>query len=269
MTLYRADPADGVAWITGAGSGIGRQIAIDLARAGWTVVATMRNAADIATFEDETKGLAGRIISMTCDVTDEQAMDRTIAMIEKDHGAIVLAIFNAGVHSATIGERLEVYNFTATFDVNVYGVIHGLVPVADRMREAGRGQIVLIGSVTSYMGLPSVAAYGATKAALNSIAQSLRFDFDHLNIRVQIVNPGFVDTHLTAKNKTKFPATISVEEASRRILKGIDSGGFEVSFPKRLIWPLKLISMLPATLAYRIIRKATGWDKRRYSNKRR
>lgn len=263
MTLYRADPKDGVAWITGASTGIGRQVAIDLARKGYKVIATASHANKFEGIEDETKGLPGSVVPLVCDVTDEAAMDRMVSRIEREHGAIALAIFNAGVYFPTNGERLEVYNFTSTFDVNLRGVINGLVPVADRMRERGHGHIVVVGSVTSYMGLPSAAAYGASKAALNSIAQSLRYDFEHLNIRIQVVNPGFVATPLTDRNKFEMPAIMPVEKASQRMLKGFASGGFEITFPRRLSWPLKLVSMLPMNLGHRIIRRATGWDERR------
>ena len=130
----------------------------------------------------------------------------------------------------------------------------------------GFGQIAIVGSVTSYFGLPSAAAYGGTKAALNSIAQSLRYDFDKLNIRLQIVNPGFVATPLTAKNHFEMPALMPVEAASKRMAKGFRTGGFEITFPRRLTWTLKTLSYLPETLRYRIVRRLTGWDKRRFGH---
>ena len=137
-----------------------------------------------------------------------------------------------------------------------------------RMRDRGFGQVVLVGSVTSYFGLPSAAAYGATKAALNSMAQSLKYDFDKLNIRIQVVNPGFVDTPLTAKNKFDMPGLMPVDKASARFVDGIARGGFEIVFPRRLAWMLKAGTFLPQMLYHRIIRKATGWDQRRFGIKK-
>ena len=264
MTLYRAGPGDGVAWITGTSTGIGRQLALDLAGEGYVVAATARDQKGMASLVREAEGKRGRIVSFPCDVTDEQGMERTAAAIERELGPIVLAVFNAGVYSATHGERLETYNFAMTFGVNVLGVIHGLVPAADRMRDRGFGQIAIVGSVTAYLGMPGAAAYGGSKAALNSIAQSLRYDFDKLNIRLQIVNPGFVDTPLTARTRFRMPALMPAEEASRRIARGLKTGGFEILFPRRLAWPLKAAGLLPAGLAYRLLRRLTGWHRRRF-----
>src|SRR5690606_34055133 len=144
----------------------------------------------------EAEGFPGRILPYPCDVTDEDGMERAVAAIEKEAGPIVLAILNAGVYLPTRGERMEATNLVRTFQVNLFGVIHGLVPVVDRMRARGHGHIAITGSVTAYFGLPSAAAYGATKAALNNMAEGLRFDFEKMNIRIQIVNPGFVETPL-------------------------------------------------------------------------
>ena len=267
MTLYRAKPEDGVAWITGASTGIGRQVAMDLASQGYTVAATARDQKGLDSLAAEAAATGRRIVPFLCDVTDEKNMDRTIAQIESELGSIVLAVFNAGTYSPTHGERLETSNFVNTFRVNVFGVVFGLVPVADRMRDRGFGQVVLVGSVTSYFGLPSAAAYGATKAALNSMAQSLKYDFDKLNIRIHVVNPGFVDTPLTAKNKFNMPGLMPVDKASQRMVDGIAHGGFEITFPRRLAWVLKAGTFLPQMLYHRLIRRATGWDKRRFGIK--
>src|SRR5690606_41876830 len=159
-------------------------------------------------------------------VTDEAGMESTLCRIEKELGPVVLAVFNAGIYSPTLGERLETLNFTSTFTVNVFGVLNGLVPLADRMRDRGFGQIAIIGSVTAYFGFPTAAAYGATKAALNNMAQSLRHDFDRLNIRLQIINPGFVEPQLTTRYRIPVQMKMAVEDAARRIARRLHLGGF-------------------------------------------
>ena len=159
-----------------------------------------------------------------------------------ENGPIVLAIFNAGNYFPTRGERLEVLNFTRTFEVNLFGVINGLVPVADRMRERGRGHIVVVASVTSYFGWPTTAAYGASKAALNNMAEALKYDFDKLNIRIQVMNPGFVDTPLTGRNN--FADAGADAGRSRR---GTDGEGAQVGrIRNHLPAPLHLVPEIPA-----------------------
>ncbi|TWH23963.1 MULTISPECIES: SDR family NAD(P)-dependent oxidoreductase [unclassified Aminobacter] len=268
MALYRAAPGDGVAWITGASTGIGRQLALHLADQGFVVAATARDQEGLAQLVDESKSTRGKIVEYFCDVTDEAGMESTLCRIEKELGPVVLAVFNAGIYSPTLGERLETLNFTSTFTVNVFGVLNGLVPLADRMRDRGFGQIAIIGSVTAYFGFPTAAAYGATKAALNNMAQSLRHDFDRLNIRLQIINPGFVETQLTTRYRIPMPMKMTVEDAACRIARGLQSGGFEIAFPRRLVWPMKAMRLLPVDAAHALIRRITGWDRHRLSRRK-
>src|SRR5690606_8705686 len=97
---------------------------------------------------------------------------------------------------------------------------------SDRMQARGRGHVLLVGSASSFFGWPNAAAYGASKAALNSIAQSLKFDFDKLNIRIQIVNPGFIDTPLTHRNAFRMPALMPVDSAVVKMMEVLRNGGF-------------------------------------------
>ena len=145
---------------------------------------------------------------------DEAAMAALVERIERESGPIALAIFNAGNYFPTRGERLEVFNFAANFEINLFGTLNGLVPAVDRMRERGRGHVVVVASVTSYFGWPAAAAYGGSKAALNNIAESLKYDFDKLGIRIQVMNPGFIDTPLTEKNNFSMPALMPADRAA-------------------------------------------------------
>lgn len=260
--LYRADPKDGVAWITGASTGIGRALALELVAEGYTVAATSRDEERLHTLVEETAGMPGRVMAFPCDVTDEAAMRNTAAAIEREAGEIVLAVFNAGNYFPTRGERLDALNIINTFDINLFGVLYGLVPVVDRMRHRGYGHVVLVGSASSYFGWPSAGAYGASKAALNNLAEALKHDFDKMNIRLQVVNPGFVATPLTERANVSMPALMPVDRASKRMAQAIRSGGFETSFPRRFTLWLKLLRMLPFELRFWFIHKVTGWRKR-------
>jgi NAD(P)-dependent dehydrogenase (short-subunit alcohol dehydrogenase family) len=261
MSLYRADPKDGVAWVTGASTGIGRQLALDLAREGYTVAATARGEDKLATLSAEAAAFKGRIVSYPADVTDESAMDHTVAAIESSLGPIVLAIFNAGNYYPARGDHLVAEKFVKTYEINVFGVVYGLVPVVARMEANGRGQVAITGSVSGFGGLPMASAYGASKAALTNMAAALKFDFDPMNIRIQIINPGFVETPLTEKNNFPMPGLMKVDDASKRIVQGLKTGGFELTFPRRLSWTLKLMNMLPYSIYFPLMARAMGWDK--------
>lgn len=263
MSLYRARPQDGIAWITGASTGIGRQLALDLAAEGYTVAATARDEDRLTTLSLDAAGAKGRIIPFPADVTESAAMVATVEAIERELGPIVLAIFNAGTYYPVRGADPKAERYVRTYQINVFGVVFGLVPVVERMKRRGRGQIAITGSVTGYGGLPTASAYGASKAALSNMAASLKFDLDLINVRIQIINPGFVETPLTEKNEFPMPALMPVDKASRRIVKGLTSGGFEINFPRRLSWALKAVNMLPYWLYFPLMAKVTGWDGRR------
>ena len=131
------------------------------------------------------------------------------------------------------------------------------------MRARGRGQVAVNASVAGYGGLPTSAAYGATKAALINMAASLKFGLDREGITMQVVCPGFVGTPLTAKNEFPMPFLIPADDAARRICDGFERAGFEIAFPRRMAWMLKAINLLPYALYFPVVAKATGFDGRK------
>lgn len=262
MTHFTARPIHGAVWITGASSGIGRAVALALAAKGFTVHATARSAGDLEKLAAESTELSGRIVATPGDVTDPEAMAAIVEKIVADCGSLALAIFNAGVFLPVAGEALEVSRFRKTFDVNLMGVVNGLAPAVKAMKQAGQGQIAIVSSVAGYSGLPSSAAYGASKAGLTNMAESLKFDFDKLGIRIQIIHPGFVETPATEKNPFEMPALMKVDEAAKRIVEGLAMDKFEITFPRRFTFVLKLLRMLPYPLYFWLLNKATGWKDR-------
>ncbi len=254
-------PSDGVAWITGASSGIGSAVAIELARRGWTVAVSARRLPELEALTSKTQGMSGRIIAHAVDVTDREAMARAVEAIEAVHGPIVQAFFNAGVAPYTRAGALDVDAFRQAVEVNIMGVVHGLAPLLERMGARGQGQVAVNASVAGYGGLPKAAAYGASKAAMIHMCEALKFDCDQLGIVMQVVNPGFVDTPLTKKNDFPMPFMVPEAEAARRVVDGFTRGGFEITFPKRLAWILKAINLLPYPAYFAIVGRATGWRK--------
>lgn len=261
MTLYRARKEDGAVWVTGASTGIGRELALALAKEGWTVAVTARSADKLGELEGLSSTLAGRIHSFPADVTDRAAMANAVSEITAKLGPVALAVFNAGNYWPASGDRLDIKKFEDTYAINVMGQINGIVPIVDRMKTAGRGHIMIVASVSGYSGLPMASAYGASKAALINMAESLKFDFDRMNIRIQIVNPGFIETPLTDKNSFKMPALMPAEKAVRRMIDGIATGGFELTFPRRFTWFVKFFRLLPYPVYFWLMKRATGTNR--------
>ncbi len=129
MAIRTMTPADGVAWVTGASSGIGRATVLELARRGWTVCATARRLEDLEALAAEASALSGRIVAHAGDVTDEAGMAALVETIERVHGPIALAFMNAGVAPYTRAGALDVEAFRQAMAVNVLGVANGLSPV--------------------------------------------------------------------------------------------------------------------------------------------
>jgi len=251
---YRAKPADGVAWVTGASAGIGRACALELARRGFEVVASARRADDLAVLAREAEGLSGSILAAPCDVTDRAAVAALAASIEARR-PIALALLNAGGAQRDARGDFGGPGFRATFELNVQGVANCVNPVFNAMRERRCGQIAIVGSLSSYGGLPNAYAYAPSKAAIASLAVGLRFLADPDGVTVQLVNPGYVRTPLTADNKYPMPFLVEADDAARRIADGLQSGGFEIRFPRRLAFVMRALSLLPYGAYFWVFRK--------------
>ncbi len=244
-------------WITGASSGIGRATALEFAHRGWLVAASARNRDALESLAAEAP--AGRIHAFPVDITDAQAMAATVAAIEGGQGPIGLAILNAGTHKPVSAQEFDIGVVRDLFEVNVFGTVHGLSAVMPRMIARGQGQIAVVSSVAGYAGLPTAAAYGATKAALINMAESLRFELQPLGVDIRLVSPGFVRTPLTDRNEFPMPFRIEADEAARIIFNGLTIGRrFEITFPRRFSYFLKLLRHLPYRVYFTAVARGTG-----------
>ncbi|MEJ8474379.1 SDR family NAD(P)-dependent oxidoreductase [Roseibium algae] len=262
-SLYVAQPGDGCVWITGASSGIGRALALSFARDGWTIAATARSSDKLHSLSEDAQALPGTIHAYVGDVTQCEDMASLVEHIGRDIGPIALLVANAGVYLPQDGLAGDLKAWQQTIDVNLSGTVNVVLPVIAAMQTAGQGQIAIVSSVAGYRGLPTSAAYGATKAALINMAEALKFDLDRVGLRIQVINPGFVDTPATADNPFPMPHLISVEEAAGEIRKGlVHPSAFEIAFPKAFVRQLKLLRILPYWLYFKLISKSTGWSKK-------
>lgn len=245
-----------IAWITGGGTGIGRALALRLAREGWQVAISGRRPERLEEVRAIGGELAGRVYPVQVDVTDRAGMVAAAAEIERELGPIHLVVLNAGMFETVRPDKaFDPAVFDRHFDVNVIGVINGINAALPGLKARRSGHFVIVSSVSGYRGLPLAAAYGASKAALISLAESLRFHFDRLNITTTIANPGFVETSLTENNRFPMPFLIDSAEAAERLYKGIMQGRFEIAFPRRMAWTLKVMRCLPYSLYFALMKR--------------
>lgn len=248
------DPSS-LVWITGASSGIGRALALRLAREGRRVVMSARRGDILAEIAGE---FPDRLVAWPLDTTDAAAVATAVPEIEALHGPISLAVLNAGTHQPMSARNFDVAAFRRLVSVNLMGVVHCLDALLEPMGRRGTGHIAVVASLAGYRGLPTAAAYGATKAALINMCEALKLDCDALGIKLQLVNPGFVATPLTARNEFAMPFLIPVDSAVDRFLAGLAGPRFEITFPRRFALLMKLLRLLPYRLYYFILRRAIG-----------
>ena len=244
--------------VTGGGSGIGRCTAHELASLGAHVVVTGRRIEKLETVAAEIGEDGGSASYRDFDIRDEDAVKQAIASIVAEHGRIDLAVYCAGTYRALRATAFDLDVALQHQQVNYVGALVLLDAVLPVLLRQGHGHLSLVGSVAGYRGLPQALAYGPTKAALINLAETLYLDLQPRGIGVSVVNPGFVETPLTADNAFRMPALMSPEEAADAIVRGWQRGAFEIHFPKRFTLWLKALRLLAYGPYFAAVRRSTG-----------
>ncbi len=247
--------SSGCAWITGASSGLGLALAKRMAAEGWRVAASARSATALSELAKSAANLEGEIHAFPLDVTDPAAVTTAITSIEQSLGPVDQAVLNAGTHRPVRAAQLTSAVFRELADLNLMGTVHCLEAVLPGMIARRAGGIAVVASVAGYQGLPTSAAYGMTKAGLINMAEALKPELDGYGVRLQLVNPGFVRTPLTDKNPFPMPFLMEVDDAAEALYRGLESTRFEIVFPRRLAYLLKVLRCLPAPLAFAVTRR--------------
>ena len=244
-------------FITGVSAGIGQALAEKLLAKGHAVTGIARRQTRL----DALGQKHPQFLGIACDVTDQEGLAAAISHAETHHGAIDTLILNAGIYTPQNGVSPEVDVFRQHMEVNYMGVVHGLAPVIPRMVAHRSGHVVIMASVSGWVGLPKAAAYGPTKAALISLAESLWFDLTPKGIKIQIVNPGFVETEATAVNDFEMPGLMTADAAAEAMLKGMASTGFEITFPKNFTRMMRMLKHLPYRTYFNLVSKRTQQER--------
>jgi len=242
-----------VAWITGAGKGIGRALARRLANEGWIVAASARTEKDLASLKAECP--PGSAYCFPLDVTDATATFSVVARIVSEIGPLNLVVLNAGNYLPMTAETFSTETVRDLIETNLMGVVHGLEQVIPMFLARRDGHIAVVASLAGYRGLPTSSAYGASKAALINMCEALKPELDFAGVKLTLINPGFVETPLTDKNKFFMPFLIPVEYAVDAIVAGLETSAFEISFPRRLSFLMKFLRVLPARLFFALTRR--------------
>lgn len=241
--------------ITGASSGIGRGLAVEIARRGAKVglVARRADAMDNAVREIEAAG--GKALALPADVQSEESVRTVADKLRAEFGPIDVLIANAGIGPARDALRFNAAEVADVMSVNVVGASNSVAAVLPEMLAQGSGQLVVISSLSAYRGLPKSAAYCASKAAVSAFFESLRLDLEPRGIAVTIIHPGFIKTALTAGRSAKLPYLMELDDAVGKMVRAIEKRRKRYSFPWQLATIVRIGMVMPIWMYDRISRK--------------
>jgi NAD(P)-dependent dehydrogenase (short-subunit alcohol dehydrogenase family) len=241
-------------WLIGASTGIGAALARALLERGARVAASARNAAAL----EQLVARHPHALALPADVTDAESLKAAHLRLARGWHGLDVAVYLAGMYKPQRAWELTVADARAHVEVNLMGVYNFLPLVVPGFVERESGAIGIVSSVAGYRGLPQSLVYGPTKAALINLAEALYLDLAPKHVGVHVINPGFVETPMTARNTFKMPAIVTPEVAADEILKGFAAGEFEITFPKRFTRMLQALRLLPYAAYFPAVKRSTG-----------
>ena len=243
-----------IVWIIGASSGIGAAVARELGREGSIVVLSARRADQLTELVESIRAAGGKAHGFPLDITDRPKVIEAAKQIEKQIGLIDVLIANAGIHQPTDVKQFNSAEYAEIMAVNYFGSLHAIEAVVSSMLARGSGYIVGVASVAGFRGLPLAGAYCASKAALITFLESLRFDLWDTGVAVSIVTPGFVKTPLTDRNTFAMPFLMDVEPAAKVFVRGLRKQKRLIHFPWQFTLLMMTFRVLPYWLYERLVR---------------
>ena len=241
-------------WVIGASTGIGEACAHELIDSGARVAFSARSLEKLVATTANTP----RALALPLDVTDRASVAGACKRLVAEWGGIDLVLVVAGGYNEMRADSFDLAAANGLIDLNLRGVFNCLDAVLPVLLRQGSGGIGLVASVAGFGGLPKALVYGPTKAALINLSESLYLDLHPKGIAVYQINPGFVDTPLTAGNDFKMPALMTAQDAGAALVDGLERGQFHIHFPKRFTNSMRLARLLPYRLYFWLIRKVTG-----------
>jgi short-subunit dehydrogenase len=237
-----------IVMITGASSGIGRGLALEIAARGARVGLLARRQDLLDEIIDEIRTRNGQAIAVTADVREPQAVRDAADRIRAGLGPIDMMIANAGIGTTGHATALAPEQVAEVININVLGAVNSVAAVLPEMVARKSGRLVAIASLASYRGLPKSAAYCASKAALSSYFESLRIDLRGSGVEVTIIYPGFIKTDLTAGRAAKMPYLMELDYGVKKIVTAIEKEKKSYAFPWQLATIVRSGLVMPAAV---------------------
>ena len=233
-------------WLIGASEGLGRALALEMGKDGAALIVSARN-------EERLKALLREIPTgsraLPLDVADKEAVEAAI----EELGDVDGVIYAAGTYWPLSSQTWEPENVETMIQTNFLGAARCLGPIVKIFAGKNAGHIVIIGSLSGFRGLPKAIGYGASKAALMHLAENIHADLYRTNVKVQLINPGFIKTRLTDKNEFAMPFIISAGQAATKVKNAMASNRFQTNFPRLFSSVFLFFRILPSFLYFKIV----------------
>ena len=234
--------------ITGASSGIGRGIALEIAARGAHLGLLARREELLNEIVGEAQKRNVKAVAASADVRDVKAVREAADHFRKELGPIDILIANAGIGTSDHATRLTPEHAATVIGINVLGAVNSVAAVLPEMVERKQGRLVAISSLAAYRGVSKSAAYCASKAAMSSYFESLRIDLRHTGVGVTVIHPGFIKTDLTAGRHAKMPYLMELDDAVKKIVSAIEREKRSYAFPWQLATIVRATMLLPPAM---------------------
>lgn len=244
---------DKIVFLTGASSGIGEALALNLAERGAILGLVARRENLLRDLVEKCESYNTTARAFPLDITDETAVNEASEKFRNEFGKIDILIANAGIGgNAKHAADLTPQDFRRVIDTNLVGAVNSVAAVLPQMFERGSGQLVAISSLAGFRGLPKSAAYCASKAGMTAFFESVRLDVQNKGVAVTIIQPGFIKTPLTSGRENKMPFLMELNDSIPYFLRAIEKKKKFAAFPWRLATIVRAGKIFPAWLYDRI-----------------
>jgi short-subunit dehydrogenase len=242
-----------VVLITGASSGIGRALAVELGKRGARLALTARRAEELEKAADEISRAGGHApLALPADVRRAEEINAVAERAREKWGRVDVLVANAGMSTTTGATQLDAREAGDVITINVIGVVNSVAAVLPDMLKRGDGHLVAISSLASFRGMPKSGAYSASKAAVSTFFESMRVDLRRSGVAVTVIHPGFVRTPMTANRKKKLPFLLEPDDAACRIVKAVERRARTYAFPWQLASLVRVMRHMPGALYDRL-----------------
>ncbi len=244
------------ALVTGASSGIGRALALELARRGVPVIVAARRRDALVEVANEISRSGGTVHVRPMDVSDTEATVASIRAIDDELGGLDLVVANAGVGARRDQPAYAWETMRDALHTNFCGAAATLTAVLPRMVGRGRGHLVGIGSLASYGALPMSASYCAPKAGLSMLLDCLRLDLVGTGVAVTNVELGFVETEMVRESTHPMPQICAPEVVARLLADALPNAPRKIVYPRALAAATRALALLPEPVREAIARRS-------------